>query len=91
MRRREFIALLGSGVAGWPLAARAQQTAMPVVGLIGMRSTEGQGWLVPRFAPPPWKKLVPETWRITDEADQRWVLPRLRPTPFGHFKEAVNV
>ena len=52
---------------------------------------EGEGWLVPRFAPPPWEKLVPETWRITDEADQRWVLPRLRPTPFGHFKEAVSL
>jgi pimeloyl-ACP methyl ester carboxylesterase len=45
---------------------------------------EGQGWLVPRFAPPPWEKIVPEVWRITDEADLRWVLPRLRPTPFGH-------
>src|SRR6516165_10483243 len=93
MRRREFITLLGGAVA-WPLVARAEQTKLPTIGLLGGATPSAQAQWTAAFV----QRLRELGWveGQTVTIEYRWVEGRFERSPaiiaeFVRFKVDVIV
>jgi len=79
MKRREFITLLGGAAAAWPLVARAQQTKLPIIGLLGGATASAQAQWTTAFV----QRLRELGWveGQTVAIEYRWVEGRFERSP----------
>ena len=88
MTRREFITLLGGAAVSWPLAARAQQAPVPVIGLLSNIAANGASFLLE-----PYRRGLKETGFVEGQnvkVEYRWADGHYDRLPGGTAKARLD-